>query len=126
MDIYAGKDWIVIWGHNERRDYDRVEGSIGRSYDEIKGVTMSVSRDFHMLGKITTGKKVEKLECLSTAEVVDMDVEVAVMLNSWGVVAAWERNDENWLRNVEKGWEYGGVVDRRWTMWVELWKILEL
>ena len=60
-----------------RRGYDRVEGSIGRSYDEIKGVTMSLSRDFHMLGKITTGKKVEKLDCLSIAEVVDMDVEVA-------------------------------------------------
>ena len=43
-----------------RRGYDRVEGSIGMSYDEIKGVTMSLSRDFHMLGKITTGKKVEK------------------------------------------------------------------
>ena len=25
-----------------RRGYDMVEGSIGRSYDEIKGVTMSV------------------------------------------------------------------------------------
>ena len=61
-----------------RRGYDRVEGSIGRSYDEFKGVTMSVSRDFHMLvGKITTGKKVNKLDCLSNAEVVDMDVEVA-------------------------------------------------
>ena len=60
-----------------RRGYDRVEGSIGRSYDEIKGLTMSVSRDFHMLGKITPGKKVEKLDCLSIAEVVDMDVEVA-------------------------------------------------
>ena len=60
-----------------RRGYDRVEGSIGRSYDEIKGVTMSVSRDFYMLGKITTGKKVEKLDCLRLAEVVDMDVEVA-------------------------------------------------
>ena len=60
-----------------RRGYDRVEGSIGRSYDEIKGVTMSVSRDFHMLGKITTGKKFEKLDCFSIAEVVDMDVEVA-------------------------------------------------
>ena len=46
------------------------------SYDEITGVTMSVSRDFDMLGKITTGKKVEKLDCLSIAEVVDMDVEV--------------------------------------------------
>ena len=42
-----------------RRGYDRVEGSIGRSY-EIKGVTMSVSRDFHMLGKITPGKKRSK------------------------------------------------------------------
>ena len=59
-----------------RRGYDRVEGSISRSY-EIKGVTMSVSRDFHMLSKITTGKKVEKLDCLSIAEIVDMDVEVA-------------------------------------------------
>ena len=35
------------------------------------------SRNFHMLGKITTGKKVEKFDCLSIAEVVDMDVEVA-------------------------------------------------
>ena len=60
-----------------RRGYDRVESSIGRSYDEIKGVTMSVSRDFHMLSKITTGKKVEKFDSLSIDEVVDMDVEVA-------------------------------------------------
>ena len=59
-----------------RRGYHRVEGSIDRSYDEIKGVTMSVSRDFYMLGKITTGKKVKKLDCLSIAK-VDMDVEVA-------------------------------------------------
>ena len=58
-----------------RRGYDRVEDSIGRSYDEIKGVTMSVSRSFHMLSEITTGKKVEKLDCLSIAEVVNMDVE---------------------------------------------------
>ena len=64
------------------RDYDRVEGSIGRSYDEIKGATMSVSRNFHMLNEITTGKKVEKLDCLSIAEVVNIDVEVAVMMNS--------------------------------------------
>ena len=59
-----------------RRGYDRVEGSISRCYDEMKGVTMSVSRDFQMLGKITTGKKVNKLDSLSIAEVVDMDVEV--------------------------------------------------
>ena len=38
-----------------RRGYDRVEGSIGRSYNEIKGVTMSVSRKFHMPSEITTG-----------------------------------------------------------------------
>ena len=59
-----------------RGGYDRVEGSIGKSYDENKGVTMSVSRDFHMLDKLTTGKKFEKLDCLSIAEVIDMDVEV--------------------------------------------------
>ena len=59
-----------------RRGYDRVERSIVRSYDEIKGVTMSMSRNFHMLGKITIGEKFEKLDCLSIAEFVDMDVEV--------------------------------------------------
>ena len=42
-----------------RRGYDRVEGSIVRNYDEIKGVTMSVRRNFHMLGEIKTDKKVE-------------------------------------------------------------------
>ena len=62
MDIYASKNWIVIRGDNMRRGCDKVESSIGRSYDEIKGVTMSVSRSFHMLSEITTGKKVEKLD----------------------------------------------------------------
>ena len=38
---------------------------------------MSVSRNFDMLSEITTGKKVEKLDCLSIAEIVNMDVEVA-------------------------------------------------
>ena len=65
MDIYDSKDWIEIWGDNVRRGYDRVEDSIGRSYDEIKGVTMSVGRNFHKLGKITTGKKIEKLNTIS-------------------------------------------------------------
>ena len=60
-----------------RRGYDRVEGSIGRSYDEIKDVTMSVGWNFHMLSEITTGKKIEQFDCLSIAEVVNMDVEVA-------------------------------------------------
>ena len=60
-----------------RGGYDRFEGSIGRSYDEIKAVTMSMSRNFHMLGKITIGEKVGKLDCLSIAEVVNMDVDVA-------------------------------------------------
>ena len=60
-----------------RRDYDRVEGSMGRSYDEIKGVPMSVSTNFHMLSEITTGKKVEQLDCLSIAEVVNIEVEDA-------------------------------------------------
>ena len=59
-----------------RRGYDRVEGNIGRSYDEIKGVAMSVSMDFYILDKITTGKKVKKLDCFSITEVIGMDVEV--------------------------------------------------
>ena len=60
-----------------RRGYDRVKGSICRSYDEIEGMTVSVSRNFHMLSEITTSKKVGKLDCLSIAEVVNMDVKVA-------------------------------------------------
>ena len=77
MDIYASENWIVIGGDNVRRGYDRVEDSIGRSYDKIKGVTMSMSRNFHMLSEIKTGKKVEKFDCLSIAEVDNMEVEVA-------------------------------------------------
>ena len=75
---------------------------------------MSVSMDFHMLGKITTGRKVEKLDCLSIAEVVDMGIEVASNDEFMRVLAAWERSDEKWLRKVEKGREYGdgGVIDR--------------
>ena len=70
------ENWIVLSGDNVRRGYDRVEGSIGRSYDEIKGVTMSVSSNLHMLSEITTGKKVEKFDCLSIAEVVMLkDIE---------------------------------------------------
>ena len=38
---------------------------------------MSVSRNFNMLSEITTGKKVDKFDCLSIAEVVNMDVGVA-------------------------------------------------
>ena len=38
---------------------------------------MSVSRNFRMLSEITTGKKVEKFDCLSIAEVVNIDDEVA-------------------------------------------------
>ena len=40
-------------------------------------VTLSVNRNFHLLSEITTGKKVKKWDCLSIAEVVNMDVEVA-------------------------------------------------
>ena len=77
MDIYASDNWIVILGDNMRRGYDRVKGSIGRSYDQIKGVTVSMSRNFHMLSKITIGKMVEKCDCLIIADVVNMNVEVA-------------------------------------------------
>ena len=93
MDIYASKNWIVIWCDNVRRGYDRVDGSIGRSYDEIKDVTTSVSRNFHNTEWDYNWLKVEKFNCLSIAEVVNMDVEVA-SIDEW-MVAAWERNDEN-------------------------------
>ena len=43
-----------------RRGYDGVEGSIGRSYDEVEGVTVSVSRSFTMLSEIATGKMIKK------------------------------------------------------------------
>ena len=84
-------------------------------YDEIKGVTMSVTRDFHMLGKITPGKNVAKLHCLRIAEVVDMDVEVASNEFMRGGDCV-ERNDENLLRKVEKVWEYGDGVSGRLTL----------
>ena len=60
-----------------RRGYDGAEGSIGRSYDEIVGVTITVSVNFNMQSEITTGKEVTKLDCLSITEVVNMDIEVA-------------------------------------------------
>ena len=89
--------------YNVRRGYDRVEGSIDRSYDEIRGVTMSVNRNFHMLGEITTGKMVAKFDCLSIAEVVSVDVIVASndeFQRGGGCVG---KNDENWLRRLKKG-----------------------
>ena len=42
------------------RGYYRVKGSNGRSYDEIDGVTVFVSRNFNMLSEITTGKEVRR------------------------------------------------------------------
>ena len=40
-------------------------------------MTVSVSRNFNMLSEIATGKEVKKMDYLSIAEVVDMDIEVA-------------------------------------------------
>ena len=57
-DIYASKDWILISGDNMKRGYDGVEGCISRSYDEIEGVTMTVSGNFSMLSEIATGKEI--------------------------------------------------------------------
>ena len=79
-----------------RRGYDRIKGSIDRSYHEIEGLTMFASQNFHMLSEITTGNKVEKFDCLNIAEVVNMDVAVASNDDFMRGVAAWERNDENW------------------------------
>ena len=57
-----------------RRGCDGVEGSVGRIYDEIEGVIMSVSRNFNMLSEITTGKEVKHFNCLSIVEVVIMEI----------------------------------------------------
>ena len=65
-----------------RRGYDRVKGSIGRGYDEIEGVAVSVNRNFNMLGEITNAKEVKKLDCLSIAEVVNMILKSPEMINS--------------------------------------------
>ena len=98
-----------------RRGYDRVECSIGRSYDVINCVTMPMSRNFHMLSEITTGKKVEKIGCLSITEFVNMDVKVGIndeFMRGGGCIGKkrWEL--------VKKGkkrlrYDDGGVVDRR-------------
>ena len=69
-----------------RRGYDRVEGSIGRSYNEIKGVTLSVSKSFHMLSEITTGKNVKKLDCLSIAGSSTWILKSPVMMRGGGCV----------------------------------------
>ena len=71
------KNWIVIEGDNMRRGYDRIKGSIGRSYNEIEGVTVCVSRNFNVRSEITTGKAVKELDWLSIFEVGHMDIEVA-------------------------------------------------
>ena len=81
-----------------RRGYDRFRGGIGRRYDEIEGVTVSVSKNFNMLSEITTGKEVKNLDCLSIAEVVNMDIDVASndeFMRSGGCMG--KKNDENWL-----------------------------
>ena len=59
-----------------RRGYDRVRVVLAGIMMRSR-VTLSVSRNFHMLSEITTDKKVEKLDCLSIAEVINMDDEVA-------------------------------------------------
>ena len=56
-----------------RRGYDKLKGSVGKKYDEIEGVTVSVIGNFNMLSEITTGKEVKKLDCLSITKVINMD-----------------------------------------------------
>ena len=46
-----------------RRGCDGVEGSIGRSYDESEGVTMTANENVSMLSEITV--------CVCTCRVVD-------------------------------------------------------
>ena len=64
---------------------------------------MSACRNFYKLSEITTGKMVDNLKCVSIAEIVNMYVEVASndeFMRGGGCV---RKNDDNWLRKVEKG-----------------------
>ena len=49
----------MISGDNIRRGYDRVKGNVGKSYNEIEDVTVSVSGNFNMLCEITNGRDVK-------------------------------------------------------------------
>ena len=60
-------------------------------------MTMSVSRSFHMLSEIINWQERRKVDCLSIAEVVNMNVEIASNDEFMRGGAAWERNDENLL-----------------------------
>ena len=53
----------MIGGDDKGRGYDTVKGGIGKSYDKIEDVTVSVSRNFDMLSEITTGNEVKKIDC---------------------------------------------------------------
>ena len=55
-----------------------------------------------MLSEITSGKVIKNLDCLSIAEFVNIDIEVASNDEFMRVVAALDRNDENWLRKVRE------------------------
>ena len=54
-----------------------MKGCVGKSYDNIEGVAASVCGNFSMLSEITTGKEVNKLDCLSINKVINMDNQVA-------------------------------------------------
>ena len=61
----------------KRRGYSRVKGGIGKSYDKLEGVIVSVGRKFNMLTDTSTRKELNKLDCLSYDMVINMLIEVS-------------------------------------------------
>ena len=60
----------------------RLKSHHNRSYDDIKGMTMSVNRNFHMLSEITIGKKVENWIVLVSPRSSTWMLKSPVMINS--------------------------------------------
>ena len=65
-----------------RRGYVGVEGSIGRSYDEIEGMTMTVSGNLNMLSEITTGKELKNWIVSASPRTSTWILNSPVMMNS--------------------------------------------
>jgi hypothetical protein len=66
----------VIRGRYERMGYFRKERRVMSSDDEIKGMTITVSREMNMLGKVRIVKNGKKGLSVRVREVVNVDIEI--------------------------------------------------
>jgi len=68
-------------------------------------VIFVVYKEVDILTKIERREKRQKLRGDSVCRIVEMNVEVTVMMNSWGVVAVKERKELKSSRKTENGLE---------------------